>query len=194
MNHLSKLIEKHISGEKVLAFFILTSLVYIAMLTITIPKTMAFADGMKLLDIVPAGYDFNYVSELFNELGENGRAAYMSLQLPVDFIYPLLFAISYCLVLGYFLNKLNKLHTPLVFLCILPVIAGIFDYLENIWIVKLLNSYPDLTEATVNMANTFSVIKSISTSVYFVILITVLIIVGLQARNRKKQVQVSEVN
>lgn len=56
---LNKIIEKNISGKKVLGLFILTNLVYAYMLMVTIPKTMAFANGMKLLDMMPAGYDFD---------------------------------------------------------------------------------------------------------------------------------------
>jgi hypothetical protein len=60
---------------------------------VTIPKTMAFANGMKLLDMMPAGYDFDYVIKLFNALGENGRKTYLTSLIPVDMIYPLLFAV-----------------------------------------------------------------------------------------------------
>ena len=73
MKPLIKFIEKNISGKKVLGLFILTNLVYTFMLTVTIPKTMEFSNGMKLLDMMPTGYDLNYVNELFNWLGENGR-------------------------------------------------------------------------------------------------------------------------
>jgi hypothetical protein len=90
MNLLTKFIEKNISGIKVLGLFILTNAVYVFMLTVTIPKTMEFSNGMKLLDMMPTGYDFNYVNELFSSLGENGRETYLTSQIPVDMIYPLL--------------------------------------------------------------------------------------------------------
>ncbi len=186
MKRLTKFIEKNISGKKVLGFFILTNVVYIFMLTVTIPKTMEFSNGMKLLDMMPSGYDLNYVSELFSSLGENGRETYLTSQIPVDMIYPLLFGLSYCLLLGYFLKKLNKLNSPYLYLCLLPVIAGISDYLENIGIITMLNNYPDLTETMVNATNTFTVLKSISTSVFFIALIVILIILGIKFVKRNK--------
>lgn len=186
MNLLTKFIEKNISGKKVLGLFILTNVVYVFMLTVTIPKTMEFSNGMKLLDMMPTGYDLNYVGELFSSLGENGRRAYLTNQIPVDMIYPLLFGLSYCLLLGYFLKKLSKLNPPFLYLCLIPVIAGISDFFENIGIITLLNSYPDLTQITVNTTNIFSILKSISTSVFFITLIIVLISLGLTAMNRKK--------
>jgi hypothetical protein len=49
---------------------------------------------MRLLDMMPTGYDFNYIVKLFSALDENGRKTYLTSQIPVDMIYPLLFGIS----------------------------------------------------------------------------------------------------
>ena len=153
---------------------------------VTIPKTMVFSNGMKLLDMIPTGYDWNYVNELFNTLGENGRKTYLTTQIPVDMFYPLLFGLSYCLIFAYFLKKLEKLSTSFIYLCLLPIIGGIADYLENFGIIKMLNNYPDLTETTVNATNTFSVLKSTSTSIFFIALIVILIILGIKFVKRNK--------
>jgi len=186
MKRLIKFIEKNISGKKVLGLFILTNLVYTFMLTVTIPKTMEFSNGMKLLDMMPTGYDLNYVSELFTSLGENGRLTYLTNQIPVDMIYPLLFGLSYCLLLGYFLKKLNKFYSPYTYLCLIPIIAGIADYLENIGIIAMLNNYPELTEVAVKTTSSISLIKSISTSAFFTVLIVILIILGIKFMKRNK--------
>jgi len=186
MNRIAKILEKNISGKKVLSLFILTNVIYLFMLMVTIPKTMGFSNGMKLLDMLPTGYNQDYVNELFRTLGENGRDIYLTNQIPVDMIYPLLFGLTYSLLLAYFLKKLNKLKHPFTYLCLLPIIAGIADYMENFGIITMLNSYPDLTETTVNATNTFSVIKSISTSMFFIALIVVLIILGIKFVKRNK--------
>ena len=186
MNRVIKTLEKNISGKKVLSLFILTNVVYLFMLFVTIPKTMGFSNGMKLLDMLPTGYNQEYVNELFRTLGENGRETYLTNQIPVDMIYPLLFGLTYSLLLGYFLKKLNKLKSPFIYLCLLPIIAGIADYLENIGIITMLNSYPDLTETIVNATNTSSVIKSTSTSIFFIALIVILIILGIKFLKRNK--------
>lgn len=184
MERLTKFVEKNASGKKVLGLFILTNIIYVFMLTVTIPRTMEHANGMKLLDMMPSGYDLTYVNELFSALGEDGRQTYLTTQIPVDMIYPLLFAISYCLLLAYFLKKLNKFHAPYVYLCLLPIIAAMADYLENIGIITMLNSYPDLTDVSVGIINIFSIIKSISTSIFFIGLIMVLISLGFTAKKK----------
>lgn len=181
-----KFLEKNTSGKKILGLFILTNVVYLFMLFVTIPKTMGFSNGMKLLDMLPTGYNRDYVIELFRTLGENGREIYLTNQLPVDMIYPLLFGITYSFLLAYFLKKLNKLKSPFTYLCLLPIIAGIADYSENIGIITMLYSYPDLSEVAVKTTNSFSLIKSISTSVFFIVLIIILIMLGFKTINRKK--------
>lgn len=177
---ITKFFQKNIAGKKVVSLFIVTNVIYVLMLTVTIPKTMEFSNGMKLLDMLPMGYDLNYVNRLFNTLGEIGRKTYLSYQLPLDMVYPLLFGICYCLVLAYFLNKLDKLKTPLAYLCLLPFLAGAMDYAENIGIIALLNSYPDINKSSVTLTSSFSLIKSTSTTIYFLVLIASLLVLGIR--------------
>ena len=155
MKQITKVLEKYATGKKVLSLFILTNVVFLFMLMVTIPKTMEFSNGMKLLDMLPTGYNLDYVNKLFSTLGENGREIYLTNQIPVDMIYPLLFGLTYTLLLAYFLKKLNKLKSPFTYLCLLPIIAGIADYFENIGIITMLNSSPNLTEITVNTTSTY---------------------------------------
>jgi hypothetical protein len=186
MKRFTQFIEKHSSGKKVVALFILTNVVYAFMLIVTIPRTMNFSKGLDLLDMMPTGYDLNYVSQLFNVLGEDGIQSYLTNQLPVDMLYPGLFGLSYCLLLGYFLKKIDKLKTPLSYLCLLPILAGLADYGENFGIINLLHSYPDLTETAVKTTSTFSLIKSISTSAFFMVLLILLILLGIKTINKKR--------
>ncbi len=181
MKKIIKFIESRNSGKIVLALFVITNVVYAYMLMVTIPNTMEFSEEMKLLDMMPTGYDLNYVVELFKSLGESGRQYYLTNQIPVDMFYPLCFAISYCLMLAYFLKKLNKLNTTLGYLCFLPVVAGVADYLENFGIIKLLNSYPNVTDIVVTTTNLSSIIKSTSTTLSLVTLIIILITLGVKS-------------
>lgn len=189
MERLRSIIEEHATGRKVLVLFVLTNLIYASMLLITIPKTMSYADGMKLLDMMPLGFDVSYVNSLFESLGEPGRSFYLSRQIPLDMLYPILFAISYSLLIGYFLKKLNKLEVPFIIICILPLVAGIADYLENTGIIYMLLTYPDFPSNLVSITSIFSIIKSMSTTLYFIGLILTLFFLGLGffRRTLKKQ-------
>lgn len=173
------LINRNLKGRKVLLPFILTNIIYVFMLTVTIPKVMEFSGGMKLLDMMPGGYTSEYVKTLFNNLGNEGRSAYLYKQIPVDMIYPLLFGVSYCMVMAYFLNKLGKLDSKLIYLCYIPILSGLFDYLENIGIILMLIGYPDISMGLIKLTSIFSVCKSVSTTIFFMMLIILLIILAL---------------
>ena len=183
---MKEIIQRNIQGWKVLSFFIAANLVYAYMMIISIPKVMSFSNRMKILDMMPTGYNSEYVNTLFTTLGEEGRNAYLYGQIPADMIYPLLYGISFCLLLAFFLNKLNKLNGNLFYLVFLPIIGGVFDYLENTGTIIMLNNYPDISDASVNITNTFSIIKSLSTTIYFVVLIITLIALGIKTIKRNK--------
>lgn len=146
------------------------------MLVVTIPKVTEFAGGMKLLDMLPSGYDADYVNKLFEALGMAGRRAYLYNQIPADMFYPGLFGVTYCLLFAWFLKKINHFKSALFYFSFLPVISGISDYIENIGIITMINEYPDISSETVAIANTFSLLKSTSTTFYFFALLVVIII------------------
>ncbi len=173
------------SGKKVLTMFILTNIVYVFMLVVTIPNVMEYSGGMDLLDMMPGGYNTDYVITLFNKLGDVGRNTYLFRQIPADMIYPLLFAMGYSLLLGYLLNKLGKFESMLFYLCYIPILSGLFDYLENIGIILMLKGYPDIPAGLIKLTSIFSVCKSVSTTIFFVMLIVLLIMLGINKLNRR---------
>ena len=183
------IIKKSINGKKILLLFILTNIIYAVMLTITIPKVMSFAGGMKLLDMMPTGYNSEYVNSLLSALGATGRNAYLFNQIPVDMIYPFLFGITYCLLLAYILNKLGKLESSLFYLCFIPLFSGLFDYCENIGIITMLTNYPDNSIILTQITNVFSVLKSSFTTIYFIILTISLIVFIMKLIISKRKIE-----
>ncbi len=180
MNDTRKIISKHLSGKKVLLLFVLTNMVYAVMIFITIPKVMAFSGGLKLLDMMPTGYDLDDVNALFNALGEKGRGTYLYNQIPVDMVYPFLFGICYCLIWAYFLDKLGKLNSVFFYAGLLPLVAGTADYLENIGIVLMLNNFPNVSEGMASLTNIFSMTKSVTTTLFFTLLLILILSLGIK--------------
>jgi len=180
MKKILAIIEKNLNGKKIVLLFLLTNLVYVFMLKVTIPMILSFAKGMKTLDMMPLGYDSDYIKTFFDTLGERGRSVYLYYQIPVDMVYPFLFGLSYCLLIAYFLKKLHKLKTPYIYLCFLPIIAGLADYAENLGIINMLTKYPELTPFSMHATNAFSIVKSMTTTFYFAALIITLIVLGIK--------------
>jgi hypothetical protein len=172
------IVKQNLKWQRVLFLFIIANAIYVLMLMVTVPMVIGYSGGMPILDLMPLGYDMEYVNNLFDTLGEEGRSAYLYRQLPVDMVYPLFFAISYSLLMGFVLKGLGKLDSGWFYLCLLPVFGGLGDYAENIGIIGLLQSYPDLNENLVAFARAASVFKSMTTTLFFLTLIVAVAILG----------------
>lgn len=167
-------INRLLYGKIVLLFFIISSSLYFLMLFVTIPHLHKITNGIKILDMMPAGYDFQYVIQLMEALGETGRHYYLFTQIPIDLVFPFFFAISNCIIMAWFLKKIGKLDTFWYLVCYLPLFAGFFDYAENISMISLLNNYPEIEGNSVLVSNAFSVLKSSFTTVALSTLLVIL--------------------
>lgn len=145
--------------------------VYITMLTFSVPKVLQHSGGMTILDVMPTGYSSEYVRKLFETLGEAGRNVYLFQQIPLDMIYPGLFAITFSLLLALLFERVLSTKSKIQKLIILPFLAGIFDYLENLGIIVMLNMHPNFPSWVANATNVFSIIKSLITIIVFVLII-----------------------
>jgi hypothetical protein len=164
-------VTKYSGGKTVLAFFVLANLLYLLMLFLTIPQVMVYARGMKLFDMMPTGYDPGYATAFLDTLGPAGRSVYLTHQLPVDLLYPLFSALAYCLLMAWLFKKLNLFEKPVFYLCLLPLVAGLFDYLENFGIITMILKYPEVSPVLVSTVSGFTLIKSMLSALFFIILI-----------------------
>jgi len=162
--------QKYATGKAVSVFFIVTMIVYLTMLLYSIPAVIAFAPNMVLFDLSPTGYTPDYAISLLQALGSEGRATYLTLQLPLDFLYPGLFAITYSLLLTWLFSKSFEARSKVFYFSLVPILAGVFDYIENIFIVLMLKSHPDLPSNLVELASLFTILKSVFSFAFFILL------------------------
>jgi hypothetical protein len=167
MKKLISIIQEKAAGRTVMFLFILTMASYFYMLMFTIPMLEKYAPGIDLFDLSPSGYSYDHAIMLLDNLGESGRSVYLTQQLPADFIYPGLFAISYSLLLTWLFLKSFDPKSWVYYMVFFPILAGLFDYLENIGIILMIHAYPDLTPGLVRLASTFTVLKSSFTTLFF---------------------------
>jgi len=165
------MVGKYSTGRNVIILFVFTQIIYFLMLLYTIPTVMSYANGMKILDLMPTGFSADYAKILFDELGIVGRDYYLFRQIPLDMIYPLLFAVTYSLLLTYLFKRSFETESKLQFLSIIPLFGGFFDYMENIGIIIMLSIYPIFSSMLANVTNLFSILKSISTTLFFILLV-----------------------
>lgn len=115
-----------------------------------LPEFLTYSNGLKNPDQL-FSYDFDYIMDLYQRLGEQGRKFYHEM-LRVDFLYTLISGVGYSLLLAA-LMKNKKWYI------ILPLFLTIFDISENIAQIILMNSFPGITALGVTVSSTFSSIK-----------------------------------
>ena len=108
-------------------------------------------------------------------LSPDGRNTYLTIQIPIDLIYPAMFGVSYALMLTWILKQGLPKHSKMYLLAFIPVFAGLFDYLENATIAAMLYAFPDVSENLVTIASSFTIAKSGLTTVFFLVLLVSLV-------------------
>lgn len=152
--------------------FLLAGLVYGCMLLITLPTISVFASGLAPFDVRPTGYSFEEATFFLTALSNPGRRYYLFYQLSLDVFYPALLAIALIGFLsGLAKNSGKKWGSVLMATSYLCVVGAVFDYLENLFIVRMLTS-PELSRLLVQTASWVTVTKSLVT----VVVLTVLLI------------------
>ena len=181
MKSIIHFLQERATGRTVLILVVVTLGVYGAILFYTMPSVLEHAPDMKLFDMSPGGYSLEYAGNLLDAIDADGRQTYLTLQLPVDFVYPGLAAVAYTLLLTWLFNKGFSQQSPVFYLALVPAVAGLFDYLENVGIIMMVTSFPNISAATVAFASMSSVIKSVSTIGFYMLLL-----VGIAALARRR--------
>jgi hypothetical protein len=180
-----------VSWKLVIVLVLGTQLVYALILWFTIPSVMEHSQGMKLLDMMPLGYPLEYPKQLLDALGEEGRKEYLTLQLPADAAYPLLFALSFSFLAVFLLKR--GYGQKMLGVVWVPIGAGLFDYAENLCILIMLMNYPSTSPLLAMIASLCTVCKSIFTTITFLIVfwLTGVGIVRMYQRkkNKKKKIR-----
>jgi hypothetical protein len=169
---MGNILEKYGTGRVVLGLFALTTIVYLWIILVSIPAVIAESPDTKIFDMSPFGYSHEEAIRILENIGEKGRSTYLIHQLPVDLLYPALFATTYALMLFWVFGKFVKKGSWLFRLVYLPVFAGILDYCENAGIFIMLLSYPDLLPGIVLIASICTVLKSLFTTLFYLVLLT----------------------
>ncbi|MEH6559123.1 MAG: hypothetical protein V7459_09770 [Oceanicoccus sp.] len=131
--------------------------------------------GGELLDLKP-GYSYTEVVASMEEYGEDGRNLYAWMSPTLDTLFPLVYVTFFAGVI-YRFRPTEKLWV----LAFIPVAAGFWDLCENAQITAMLIQYPNISESQVNLASTFTQVKSsIFGPVYQLLAIALLLFSGIR--------------
>ncbi|BBB28482.1 hypothetical protein [Neptunomonas japonica] len=171
MQKLLNLLRVSASGKLVLLLWVVTMATFSVMWFLSLPAVEHFVPGKVLFDLSFTGYSYEYAVSLLDELGVQGRDVYLYLQLPVDFIFPGLLAISSALLLTWVFSKGYAPNSRVFYFAIVPFLGGLFDYLENISILQMIYAYPNIPQQFVNASSAFTQLKTWLTVLAFLLLL-----------------------
>jgi len=171
---------KRPSGIVVCFWMTAALFIYAVMILITLASLQEMSGGIPVFDMMLAGYDIQYAHSLLTVLGVDGIDYYLWRQIPLDLIYPALFGISFFLLATWLAGKLNGFQRVLRLTALVAVAAGVYDYIENIFIVLMLRSFPELPDTLVGAASIATIFKSGLTMTYFVVIVVVLLAKAIQ--------------
>ena len=117
----------------------------------------AAGEQVKPLD-TRFSYSADEVRVLFEQLGTEGRDIYKGV-VGLDMVYPLVYGFLFILILAWFLKKITGPGSQWLMLALLPLIGVLFDYLENINTLKLLNRYPEISIDAVAWGERMTLLK-----------------------------------
>jgi len=100
------------------------------------------------------GFDPQKTLDMVAAYGEEGRAFYVKTELTADLIYPIIYAFLFAIALIMLYGPI-----PNPFICFLPFITLLADYMENVFVVSLLKSYPQQSYNMAVFCEVFKLIK-----------------------------------
>ena len=118
-----------------------------------IPGIQKYDPNFRLLDM-QFHYDAETVHNTFEKIGHSGREAYQNFLL-LDFVFIFCFLIT-MLVITVKVFSYPRARTFFVWICVL---RALFDILENILLLVMLNSYPLFNNHLATMCSCITTLK-----------------------------------
>ncbi|MDQ5928809.1 MAG: hypothetical protein QG594_587 [Bacteroidota bacterium] len=115
-----------------------------------LPEFLHYSDNVKNPDQLFT-YKFEYIADLYQKLGEEGRECYFRM-LVVDFFYTTISGTGYSLLLAALIKK-EKWYV------VLPFLLTLSDIFENVAQIILMNNFPEISPFGVFVSSIFSSVK-----------------------------------
>ena len=122
------------------------------------PTIEEHSGGLPILDL-RMSFTPDDAYELFTALGTEGRRAYRVLHLVPDTLFPIGYALVFAFISAWFLVRLLPLDHRLQWLCMIPLISGLADVLENLLLVIANLAYPSRMDWAVRLAHLLTKVK-----------------------------------
>jgi hypothetical protein len=113
----------------------------------------------KPLDLIITGIDYNQSYSSLECMGSPGRNVYKEIAIWQDSIYPVVYGLLFFFTLLFLSSYCVRSKGIILSSCLLPVLIVIADFLENHFIVTLIDEFPNLNTGTIRMLSVFNSAK-----------------------------------
>ncbi|HYE83711.1 MAG TPA: hypothetical protein VEG39_16300, partial [Clostridia bacterium] len=151
-------------------------------------RLVEITGGQSILDMeMLKGYSVERAYEILEALGEEGRTFNMRYIVPLDFPFPLSYGLFYFVTLTLIMQSIRKNMGRPWLIGIVGLVAALFDWLENIMIIRLLQNYPTRLEGVAKLASVFTQLKSLFVMGSMLIIVVGLVVVIIKKLTGKHQ-------
>ncbi|NCC87501.1 MAG: hypothetical protein EOM05_06485 [Clostridia bacterium] len=151
---LQSFIINKIKTHHLIALSIITLIFLIIMNFAIFPKIIANTDGVRVFDLQWfTGYDYDSAYAFISSIGSQGKHIYLNYQLPLDFIFILVYSST-------LLFSIVKIFKRLDFFTATPILIMLIDFTENACIYSMLTK-TDISKALVALSSCMTICKSI---------------------------------
>jgi len=161
------------TGSRILLLWCAAMLIYCLMVFGSLADIEQIT-GVRAFDMRPSGYGFADALSLLSALGEEGLRVYLTVQIPLDTVYPALLAVSSASSLYWLSQSFGPTARWYRAAAVVAYLAAFADYAENGLIVWMLNAGLGAPETLVTAASLATVSKSILSTVVFTALLVAL--------------------
>jgi hypothetical protein len=169
MKTLSKFLDRIANGKLLILLFLIYAIFPAYFLKNAEEKINQLA-GKKIgvIDLT-VGFNPQKTLQMVADYGDEAREYYAQTEMTTDVIYPIVYAFLFGVILT--LLYRNKVYKPFSWINLLPFVALIFDYLENICIVSLLQNYPSQSLNAATFCEVFKMLKWLSFGISVVLIL-----------------------
>lgn len=141
--------------------------------------------GTKVLDL-HFGFRPEEAYQFLEKIGPEGRALYGLIELTADMIYPILYSLLLGTLLVLVWRRILPENSRRLRLGLIPLVAALFDYLENICNFMLVKRFPAASEAIAQLSSFMGMGKWVFFGSGALLLVAGLAIWGLKALSSRK--------
>lgn len=149
------------SWKKSVLFTVLFAILFILInfTAIGVAGLLQITGGANILDF-ELGYTTDQALHMLTALGEQGRIFYLMRIIPIDYLFPLSYMLCYSGWIALVLKYIEPIRR-IKYLLFVPFMAMVFDWIENIGVIFMLNNYPLLPKWAVFTSSTAGILKMI---------------------------------